>query len=298
MEATQSVSQLRQAFDSISLEGQETTTFVNEEGGLGTLDVFTDEILQEIFTRLFPSQWLSTMTTSQKWCRLTSGENECKALLERRGLLFGKNENKNSWGDPGNVPSISYKKACRYYASPCPLFPGKKVEETQQLTLFSEEIIQHLDHVGELAKNPKGGRNPGRFSEYSYKKTFEVYGKAAFGKSFWAFVQVEELEGSMDIRLKVEDLLQLATQYPKYRMHRAVERCFFDFSGQVKAGEFFHPDGRAFNSTICQERCETHPGRFTHLRVSGAHAPDGTIVVDCCNTNNGPCGLMLLREWS
>ena len=63
-----------------------------------------------------------------------------------------------------------------------------------------------------------------------------MHGEVELGESFWAFVAVKPLEGSVGVSIK--EKLKLAAEHSQYCLHKVVERSIANFDNVVETGEY------------------------------------------------------------
>lgn len=131
---------------------------------------------------------------SKDWKRLASEESLWAALVRRLG--FGKNQWETYFGDVGEVPPLP-KNIFRILSSPCPFWPGKKVEETHILVLIPKTVSGKpltLVTLGELVERPKKG--PAARYKFIAGELINAHGHQATAKAHWAMMTKDVIEGS------------------------------------------------------------------------------------------------------
>lgn len=272
------------------------------------------------FERVPGADCVALLQTCKAVYKVFSNANLWRRIFDREGLLYSDEEKCRKYrGEPGEVPPLSWSKAYQYFHRPCPLTRSKRVLETHKLQLFCKEIdgiSTTLNRVGELAKSPKAGSGgiTACFHRHALPEAFQVFGEEPLGRSYWAFVALKPLDGSIGIR--VAEKLRLVDKLSHYRLHRIVERSIANFDNVVETGEYL--DGCTKRSitnfdnvvendvqyswTICKDTIRFNEGsniRFDRLAVGAGSTQDGLSFNDCSAFYFSLyCGAIVLREFS
>ena len=146
--------------------------------------LFPEEISLAIFSYLNSQELTRCFCVNKTWKALASDEVLWNTLLPR--IAFGKAQWETYFGDIGQVPPLP-KDIHQILKSPCPFWPGKKVEETHILMLIPESVNSKpltLSTLGELVKAPKYGH--ATQYRYIWGKIIHKHGNQATAKSHFS----------------------------------------------------------------------------------------------------------------
>ncbi|MBS0649276.1 MAG: hypothetical protein JSS10_08655 [Verrucomicrobia bacterium] len=179
-------------------------------------------------------------------------------------IAFGKEQWGKYLGEVGEEPPLP-SDIHQILQSPCPFFPGKKVEETHLLTLIPKTVNGKpltLDSLEELVKHPKQGQ-PTRFSSYSDEIKKE-YGRKFPERSYWTLMTRDVIPAS---RGKIyNDQVQLLKKYSQkaqvsYEMPKLLEAATSILTEYFRTGERLYTYSPG-TFTRCQEGFSEHRSSF------------------------------------
>jgi hypothetical protein len=210
-------------------------------------------------------------------------------------IAFGKELWEKYLGDVGEEPPLP-SDIQQILQSPCPFFPGKKVEETHLLTLISKTVNGKpltLDSLEELVKHPKQGQA----TKYSYywDGIKKEYGSQSLSSSYWVLMTRDVIPESRNKRYDVQkQLLESYSQkaHVPYEVPHLLEVAVSIFMEYLKTGRMLYSDNPE-TYTWCQERVSIYP---TYALVVGGFAAGGLYVNS--NIAHEDSGLGGLRKFN
>ena len=201
-----------------------------------------EEANQELLQKLQAIETQKVQTSSQ--------------LKQLPPIAFGKADWEKYFGTVGEEPPLP-PDIDKILQGPCPIWPGKRVQDTHLLTLIPPSVNGKpltLDSLSELVERPQGG---GLASNYKYyndtvKKEF---GNRSSTKAMWALMTKDVIRNSRNISYAVQkDLVQglsVRTGLP-YKLPKALDAAVSILTHHVKRGERLYTDS-PWTYTRCQE---------------------------------------------
>lgn len=264
---------------------------------------YRNEVKKVDFTQSFPSETclqifsylnavdLARCSGLNKVCQILASDKALLKALPAPEITFGKAAWKKYFGDVGlEVPlPLDIHKILK---SPCPFWPGKKVEETHMLVLIPETVDGkplNLKTLQELVKAPKEGH--GTEYRYIWDAIMNEHGETTV-KSHWVLMTKDVIEGSgnknyMEQQTLISEISKkIGITYEVPTLLDAVV-CLFTRFVSSKERLFNHEPG---TYTRCQERTEDYP------IIVGGFSPYGLIVNVCFGS--GYLGVAALRKFS
>jgi hypothetical protein len=204
-------------------------------------------------------------------------------------IAFGKELWAKYLGDVGEetpLPSGIHQ----ILQSPCPFFPGKKVEETHLLTLIPKTVNGKpltLIYLEELVKHPKQGQATKYISHW--KQIEEQYGSQPPPRSYWVLMTRDVIPESRDKNYDAQK--QLLVSYNQkahvpYKVPHLLEATVSIFMEYLKTGQRLYSDN-PWTYTRCQERIHPWP------LVVGGYGAEGLHVSDYVNSGEVSCARSL-----
>jgi F-box-like len=166
---------------------------VSERAKVDFVDLIPQEVSHKIFSYLNSQELTGCSQVSKTWKLLASDEALWNALSLR--IAFGKKQWETYFGDIGKAPPLP-KDFYKILKSPCPFWPGKKVEETHMLVLIPETVNGkplNLKTLGELVKAPKEG-HPTHL--VILDMIIDEHDNQTIAKSHWVLMTKDIIEGS------------------------------------------------------------------------------------------------------
>jgi hypothetical protein len=209
-------------------------------------------------------------------------------------IAFGKELWEKYLGDVGEEPPLpSYIQ--QILQSPCPFFPGKKVEETHLLTLIPKTVngkLLTLDSLEELVKHPKQGQATKYI--YYWDDIKKEYGSQSLSSSYWVLMTRDVIPESRNRSYDAQK--QLLKSYSQkahvlYEVPHLLEAAVSISMEYLKTGQRLYSND-PLTYTRCQERVSSHP--TWPLEVGGFAA--GGLHVDS-HIDRGSSGLGGLRKF-
>jgi hypothetical protein len=192
-------------------------------------------------------------------------------------IAFGKEMWAKYLGDVDEEPPLP-PDIDKILQSPCPFFPGKKVEETHLLTLIPKTVNGKplsLNSLEELVKHPKQGQAT-KYSEY-WDEIKKQHGNTSPSSSYWVLltkdVTPESRSKSYDAQVQ---LLKTYCQKAQvsYEVPHLLETATSLFLEYLRTGNRLYSIS-PMTYTRCQERVSSYP---TWPLVVGLFAADGLSV--------------------
>jgi NLR family CARD domain-containing protein 3 len=224
---------------------------------------------------------------------LASGGPSMIPVLNRR---FGRPESafgaiawRFFFGDIGMEPPLP-PDIEEILKSPCPIFPGKRIEETHTLALVPATVNGKpltLDSLGELIKHPKNG---GKVTNYRFYSEFikKEIGQLPAPASHWVLMTTDVLPNTR--KKTYGDLLSEVYKYTGYEVPKALEAAVAILTGYVKTGLRWFSDS-PYTYTRCQEEVEGCQVTLGGLGSSGLNIGTYSVV----GFEN--CGVGALRKF-
>jgi hypothetical protein len=248
------------------------------------------ETTLEIFSHL-NAEDLARCQRLNKRCKVLANQEALWNALSPK-IAFGKKQWAKYFGDIGKEPPLP-KEIHKILKSPCPFFPGKKVEETHMLVLIPETINGiplDLAILGELVQALKVGH--ATKYRYIWDALIKEFGKQATIKSHWVLMTKDVIEGSRNKSYSEQQALiaelnkQKGTQY---EVPNTLDAAICIFMHYVSSGE------RLFNQqpwtyTRCQENVQGYQ------IIVGGFSSDG-LRVSYGNTSLSSVGVAALRKF-
>jgi hypothetical protein len=186
-------------------------------------------------------------------------------------IAFGKELWAKYLGDVGEEPPLP-PDIDKILKSPCPFFPGKKVEETHLLTLIPKTVNGKpltLNFLEELVKHPKQGQ--ATKYRYCWDKVRQEYGETQLQNSYWVLLTKDIIPESRDFNLKPLNEKSIAYEIP-----HLLEVSVSIFMEYLRTGKKLYNDEPG-SFSCCQERIGSFPifvGYFSPggLRIA-SHEP-------------------------
>jgi hypothetical protein len=194
-------------------------------------------------------------------------------------MAFGKEKWAIHIGDVGIEPPLP-PDIDKILKSPCPFFPGKKVEETHLLTLIPKTVNGKpltLNSLEELMKLPKKGIAT-RYVSYrdGIKKE---HGDAAPSFSYWVLFTKDVIPESRKKSYNKQKKLVASYSHKAhvlYEVPRLLEAAVSIFMEYLLTGQRLYSDS-PWTFTRCQERISEHPN---WPLVVGGFAVGGLHVIN------------------
>ncbi|MBS0649281.1 MAG: hypothetical protein JSS10_08680 [Verrucomicrobia bacterium] len=201
-------------------------------------------------------------------------------------IAFGKELWAKYLGDIGKEPPLP-SDIQQILQSPCPFFPGKKVEETHLLTLIPKTVNGKplsLNSLEELVKHPKQGEAT-NYSHY-WDKIKEQYGSQPLPRSYWVLMTRDVIPGSRNKNYEAQkQLLKSYCQkaHVPYEVPHLLETVVSIFMEYLKTGQRLYSNN-PWTYTRCQERISTR------LLVIGGFSLGGLNISDYGDDENRGVG--------
>jgi hypothetical protein len=167
--------------------------------------------------------------------------------------VFGKAKWERYFGDVGIEPALP-DNIVQILKSPCPFWPGKKVEETHLLTLIPQTVNGKpltLKSLGKLVEAPKQGH----FSQY---RAFDLgeYTDPSAPVAHWALLTRDVIPGSRNKPYADQQALVAShaqkTRVP-YQVPTILDAAVSIFMEYVHSGVFLYGES-PWTFTRCQEK--------------------------------------------
>jgi hypothetical protein len=178
-------------------------------------------------------------------------------------IAFGKELWEKYLGDVGEEPPLP-SDIQQILQSPCPFFPGKKVEETHLLTLIPKTVNGKpltLNSLEELVKHPKQGQAT-QFG-HLWDDIKKEYGSQPPPRSYWVLMTRDVIPKSRNKSYDVQkQLLESYCQeaHVLYEVPHILDAAVSIFMEYLKTGQKLYSDNpRTY--TYCQERISSYPTR-------------------------------------
>ena len=230
---------------------------IREEEKIDFVNSLPKEMTHAIFSHLNAEELTRCFRVNKTWKVLASHEPLWNALSPK--IAFGKKQWAKYFGDIGIEPPLP-KDIHKILKSPCPFFPGKKVEETHMLVLIPETIDGkplNLTTLGELVKAPKEGHA----TEYRYiwDAIVKEHGNHSAAKSHWVLMTKDVIEGSRNKSYTDQQALiaDLAKQTGiDYEVPNVLDAAICIFMKYISSEERLFNDNDPLTYTRCQEKTE------------------------------------------
>ncbi len=262
---------------------------VSEEAKVNSWDLLPQEVILEIFSYLNSTQLARCFLVNKTWKVLASDENLWNVVILRE-KAFGKNQWETYFGDIGKELPLP-KDIHKILKSPCPFFPGKRVEETHMLLLIPETVnrkLFNLTTLGELVKAPKGGH--ATQYRHIWDEIVKEYGNQSPAKSYWVLTIKDVIPGSRNKNYTDQQTLisALAKQTGiVYVVPNVLDKATCIFMHYISSGERLFND-EPWNFTRCQEKA-------CYQVVVGGFSLDGLAVDSFVGDNH--VGVAPLRKF-
>jgi hypothetical protein len=168
-------------------------------------DLFNKLLPQDMICRVFScldGQSLeSASLVNRSWQQITKCEELWKAVFYRELVFFGEKEWKESFGDPGDLPKISYEKVCRNsfaFASKWPKEWDRKMMwlQPQMIQNESQRIMITPNEIGKLVASKLGKECNDTGYYIVCGDALQEYGNIATQKSCWIYMTPTVIPGS------------------------------------------------------------------------------------------------------
>lgn len=178
-------------------------------------------------------------------------------------FAFGARDWNKYFGDVGVEPPLPADIA-EILKSPCPIYPGKRIEETHTLVLVPATINGKpltLDSLGELIQQPQ---NEGKASKYSFywHDAKKQIGQTPAPAAHWVLMTTDILPNSRSKSYEAQ--VAEVKKYSGYEIPRALEAAVAILMGYIKSGVcWYGKNPRTY--TRCQEKvvgCQISLGSF------------------------------------
>ncbi|WP_068467790.1 F-box-like domain-containing protein [Candidatus Protochlamydia phocaeensis] len=230
---------------------------VRKEVKADFVKVFPKEMTQEIFSYLNADELARCQRVNREWKVKASDEALWNALPPK--IAFGKKQWAKYFGDVGIEPPFP-KDIHKILKSPCPFWPGKKVEETHMLVLIPETINGkplNLKTWGELVKAPKQGH--ATQYKYIWDAIINEHGNQGATKSHWVLMTKDVIEGSRN--KTYTDQQALIAEFAKkteinYEVPNVLDATIGIFMHYIRFGEHLFKADDLWTYTRCQEKAQ------------------------------------------
>ncbi len=214
-------------------------------------------------------------------------------ILSLPSIAFGKAKWDTYFGDIGEEPPLPADIG-QILQSPCPFWPGKKIEETHLLVLIPTSVNGQpltLKTLGELAAKPKQGPA----TQYKYFNLGE-YQDQPVTQSYWVLMTRDVIEGSRN-KTYADQKQLVATHAQKtgvaYELPKILEATTCIFLHHVSTGQKLYPDSPGIY-TRCQELYHKQNG---WALVVGGFAAGGLYVNIYCSSSGECVGVGCRRKF-
>lgn len=203
------------------------------------IELIPQDIILEIFSYLNRKELTGCLKVSKQWQQLASTQKLWDALPKG----FDKTQWAEYFGDIGVVPSLP-KEINDILKSPCPFWPGKKVQETHFLILIPEMIdnqLLSLEHLGEHVKSPKKGHKTQFSGGQLLGNIAHGYGQQAPTQAHWVLMTKDVIPQSRKKSYEEQqDLLTVVHEKTgiKYEIPHVLEACICIFVYHITSGKF------------------------------------------------------------
>ncbi|MBS0649277.1 MAG: hypothetical protein JSS10_08660 [Verrucomicrobia bacterium] len=170
-------------------------------------------------------------------------------------IAFGKELWAQYIGDVGEEPPLP-PDIDKILKSPCPFFPGNRVEETHLLMLIPKTVNGQpltLNFLEELMTHPKQGRAT-KYKHY-WDKIKQKYGEAQLQNSYWILLTKDIIPESRDFKRYVDLKPLLEKANVAYEIPRLLEVSVSIFMEYLRTGKKLYNDEPG-SLCCCQERIE------------------------------------------
>lgn len=252
---------------------------------------FPKEIILEVLSYLDDAELAKFQQVNKKCKALASEESLWNALTPR--IAFGKKQWATYFGDIGKAAPLP-KGIHKILKSPCPFWPGKKVEETHMLVLIPETVNGeplNLKTWGELVKAPKEGH--ATQYRFIWDTIINEHGNQATTKSHWMLMTNYVIEGSSNKNYTDQQIL--IAEFAKkteinYEVPNVLDATIGIFMHYIRFGErLFNADNDLWVYTRCQEKAKDRQ------IVVGGFSPAGLAVCYFIDRHN--VGVAALRKF-
>ena len=201
-------------------------------------------------------------------------------------IAFGKAKWATYFGDSGVEPPLP-PNIHQILQSPCPFWPGKKVEETHLLVLIPQTVNGKpltLDYLEQLIQKPLGGGHATKY-EYYYKPVKQEHGAKPAGQSHWVLMTTDVIPTSKNKPYAQQQ--ELVRKYAHYQVPQTLEATTCILMEQVKEGRRLYPRD-PWTYTRCQEQTAGYQNGV------GGFGPSG---LDVFNSSDGYDNLGVGALW-
>ncbi len=262
------------------------------EAKIDFLSLLPTEINFEILSYL-GNELGRCLQVSKTWKVLASDEYLWN-ILALRIAFAGKKKWKTYCGEIGKVPPLPTD-IQQILKSPCPFFPGKRVEQTQMLALILETVNgkpNTLMNFEEIMSAPKEGYA----TKYSFiDDTMKMdpgihwfYGHQQVARSYWVLMTMNEIPKSRT--MTYSDQKALIAEVNKqtgihYELPSALETTICAFMHYVDSGERLFTGESAVANIRCQETVPEPNYEGVSYPVVFSFSKEGIVL--CCDFTQG-----------
>jgi hypothetical protein len=195
------------------------------------------------------------------------------ALNRRFGMpenAFGAIAWRFFFGDVGVEPPLPADIA-DLLKSPCPFWPGKRIEETHTLVLVPATVNGKpltLDSLGEMIERPRNGGNATRYSYY-WEDARKQLGQTPAPAAHWVLMTTDVLPNTR--KKTYEAQAAEVKKYGGYEVPSLLEGAVAILMGYIKAGTCWYGQ-TPLTYTRCQEKVEGYQ------MALGGHGASGLFV--------------------
>lgn len=190
-------------------------------------------------------------------CKLWRKVTDYKDFWQRFAFktVFDQHKWEYYFGSPGEVPPFTRSMYINL-KEPCPVWKGKKVEDTHKLVLMVKQINEKplsIMSLHKMSMSPRAGNSihlyaqikAGNLELFNGGRAFE-FAEIALTESYWALISKQSVPGSQDLckisrsedNKRGEQLEALFfSRYPGYRKGKAIEFVTLALTHYVETGE-------------------------------------------------------------